>query len=217
MKLIVLSPIYVNSIFFCICSCPICNSNIENKRLLDAHMRQNHPNDENPFGCTKCSKRFGSIMKLKRHESVHLPEELKLTHQCSMCPKRFSKLVNVQAHIRAIHTGERSFICEGKRRSNWNSNELIIIKPFSFCLKNAARVLWPKALLRNIKSHIRTSMAISMARRFLPHIHYEFISFLGIHSNAVIARKSSKIALDYELMKISTITPRTSVHIVDSN
>lgn len=125
-------------------------------------MRENHPDEENPFGCTKCPKRFGTVTKLKRHESVHLPEELKLTHQCSMCPKRFSKLVNVQAHIRAIHTGERSFICEGKRRSNWHSNELNRSnKTIFLVLKSAERVLWPKAPLRNIKLHIQTSMTIN--------------------------------------------------------
>lgn len=123
-------------------------------------MRENHPDEENPFGCMKCPKRFGSITKLRRHESVHLPEELKLIHQCSMCPKRFSKLVNVQAHIRAIHTGERAFICEGKWIFDWNSNEFIItMKSFFIFLKSAERVLWPKVPLKNIKSHIQTSMA----------------------------------------------------------
>lgn len=43
------------------------------------------------------------------------------------------------------------------------------------------------------------------------------MSFLGIHSNVVIAQKSLKIALDYERMKTSTITPHTFVHIVGFN
>lgn len=75
-------------------------------------MRENHPKSENPFSCDKCPKRFPSLTKLQRHEIVHLPDELKLVHPCQFCDKRFSKLVNVQAHIRAIHTGDRPFICE---------------------------------------------------------------------------------------------------------
>ena len=75
-------------------------------------MRENHPKSENPFSCPKCPKRFPSLTKLQRHEIVHLPDELKLIHPCQFCDKRFSKLVNVQAHIRAIHTGDRPFICE---------------------------------------------------------------------------------------------------------
>lgn len=93
-------------------SCPLCNLDFENKRLFDGHMRENHPKSDNPFACTKCPKRFPSLTKLQRHEIVHLPDELKLVHPCQFCDKRFSKLVNVQAHIRAIHTGDRPFICE---------------------------------------------------------------------------------------------------------
>ncbi|XP_055299687.1 zinc finger protein weckle-like [Sitodiplosis mosellana] len=93
-------------------NCPLCSIDFENKRLFDGHMRETHPKSENPFSCSKCPKRFQSLTKLQRHEIVHLPDELKLVHPCQFCDKRFSKLVNVQAHIRAIHTGDRPFICE---------------------------------------------------------------------------------------------------------
>lgn len=97
--------------------CPLCEIDFENKRRYDTHMRENHPKSENPFACSKCPKRFPSFSKLQRHDVVHLPDELKLIHQCEFCDKKFSKLVNVQAHIRAIHTRDRPFICEecGKR------------------------------------------------------------------------------------------------------
>lgn len=35
-----------------------------------------------------------------------------MVHPCPFCDKKFSKSVNVQAHIRAIHIGDRPFICE---------------------------------------------------------------------------------------------------------
>lgn len=69
-------------------------------------------NEHNQFICTDCSKIFSSLRKLKRHHTVHLPDELKLVHPCQYCDKKFSKRVNVQAHIRAIHVCERPFVCE---------------------------------------------------------------------------------------------------------
>lgn len=94
------------------CSCSLCNIEFDSKRPYDGHMREMHPKFHSPFACSKCPKRFPSLSKLQRHEIVHLPDELKLIHPCQFCDKRFSKLVNAQAHIRAIHTGDRPFICE---------------------------------------------------------------------------------------------------------
>lgn len=93
-------------------------------------MRETHPKLHYPFACEKCSKRFPSLNKLQRHEIVHLPDELKLIHPCQFCDKRFSKLVNAQAHIRAIHTGDRPFICEecGKFKSFVSIASLVSIQ-----------------------------------------------------------------------------------------
>ena len=65
-----------------------------------------------PFVCSKCPKRFATESKVKVHELVHLPKSLKMVHPCPYCDKKFSKAVNVQAHVRAIHIGDRPFICE---------------------------------------------------------------------------------------------------------
>lgn len=101
-----------NEILVYFCSCPLCSLEFDSKRSYDGHMRETHPKFHSPFECKKCPKRFPSLNKLQRHEIVHLPDELKLIHPCQFCDKRFSKLVNAQAHIRAIHTGDRPFICE---------------------------------------------------------------------------------------------------------
>lgn len=101
-----------NEIIVYFCSCPLCSLEFDSKRSYDGHMRETHPKFHSPFECKKCPKRFPSVNKLQRHEIVHLPDELKLIHPCQFCDKRFSKLVNAQAHIRAIHTGDRPFICE---------------------------------------------------------------------------------------------------------
>lgn len=75
-------------------------------------MRNIHTQADLPYGCSKCTKRFTTLAKVQRHENIHLPDNEKLTHPCPYCDKRFSKTVNVQAHVRAIHIGDRPFICE---------------------------------------------------------------------------------------------------------
>lgn len=98
--------------FFSIASCPVCNQVFTVQRLYDVHMKNEHPDVELPFPCSKCPKRFSTLLKVQRHEFVHLPDTEKLLHPCPYCDKRFSKAVNVQAHVRAIHIGDRPFICE---------------------------------------------------------------------------------------------------------
>lgn len=90
----------------------MCKAVFDKKQLFDTHMREHHPDAENPFICSKCPKNFPTLRRLHIHEAIHLPDDQKYVHPCEFCDKRFSKLVNVQAHIRAIHTGDRPFICE---------------------------------------------------------------------------------------------------------
>ncbi|GAB0095751.1 Zinc finger C2H2 superfamily [Sergentomyia squamirostris] len=92
--------------------CKICSKHYSRRYLLEEHMRTKHTNEEMPFVCSKCPKRFSSEKKVKVHEAIHLPESEKLIHPCPYCDKKFSKMVNVQAHVRAVHIGDRPFICE---------------------------------------------------------------------------------------------------------
>lgn len=94
-------------------SCSNCELIFKRKCDYDEHKRSKHAAESaDGFACSECPKRFSTSRQLQRHESVHLPDDLKLIHPCRFCDKRFSKLVNMQAHVRAIHTGDRPFICE---------------------------------------------------------------------------------------------------------
>uniref|UniRef100_A0A1B0CRH4 C2H2-type domain-containing protein n=2 Tax=Lutzomyia longipalpis TaxID=7200 RepID=A0A1B0CRH4_LUTLO len=93
-------------------ACDICSKRYSRRYLLEEHVREKHCKLEMPFVCSKCPKRFSSEKKVKVHEAIHLPEAEKLIHPCPYCDKKFSKTVNVQAHVRAIHIGDRPFICE---------------------------------------------------------------------------------------------------------
>ncbi|XP_001663336.2 zinc finger and BTB domain-containing protein 17 [Aedes aegypti] len=93
--------------------CEICDKSFRTRSLYVLHLQNKHPDsDELSFPCNTCPKRFPSERKAKLHELVHLPSEQKLVHPCKYCDKKFSKLVNVQAHIKAVHIGERPYICE---------------------------------------------------------------------------------------------------------
>uniref|UniRef100_A0A1B0CYI6 Uncharacterized protein n=1 Tax=Phlebotomus papatasi TaxID=29031 RepID=A0A1B0CYI6_PHLPP len=92
--------------------CKVCSKRYSRRYLLEEHVREKHCKQEMPFVCSKCPKRFSTEKKVKVHEVIHLPESEKLIHPCPYCDKKFSKTVNVQAHVRAIHIGDRPFICE---------------------------------------------------------------------------------------------------------
>ncbi|XP_062547256.1 zinc finger protein 572-like [Armigeres subalbatus] len=93
--------------------CELCDKSFRTRSLYVMHLQNKHPSsDELMFTCTLCPKRFPSERKAKLHALVHLPSDQKLVHPCKYCDKKFSKLVNVQAHIKAVHIGERPYICE---------------------------------------------------------------------------------------------------------
>lgn len=94
-------------------SCESCDKTFRTRSLYVYHLQSKHPDSkELSFSCSLCPKRFPSEKKAKLHEYVHLPNDRKVLHPCGFCDKKFSKLVNVQAHIKAVHIGERPYICE---------------------------------------------------------------------------------------------------------
>ncbi|XP_034248697.1 PR domain zinc finger protein 15-like isoform X2 [Thrips palmi] len=91
--------------------CEQCNKFFLRKALLNAHMTSHVPKDQQPFVCCKCARRFHCEALLRNHERVHLPNEEKLVYPCDICKKKFSSKSAVTAHLKAIHYGERPFIC----------------------------------------------------------------------------------------------------------
>lgn len=98
--------------FNVICRCLLCRIDFDEKRVFDNHMREEHTKDEKPFLCEQCPKRFKSLRCLIAHENIHMPEENREAYPCQFCDKRFKHLEYVQTHIKIVHTGECSFICE---------------------------------------------------------------------------------------------------------
>lgn len=90
----------------CFLSCSQCDNRYSHQQSLHAHVKRAHPE----FVCKICPKKFDNEKSLKVHEQVHLPDDKKFKVNCPYCDKKFTKNVNVQAHIKSIHQMERPFL-----------------------------------------------------------------------------------------------------------
>jgi uncharacterized Zn-finger protein len=100
---------------------------------------------QEPYGCTLCTKSFSSKQELKIHTRAHTGEK---THTCKQCSKSFSQAGNLRRHIKD-HTGERLYSCSQCSKSFAYSSALQVHfrihsgeKPYSCsqCYKSFARL-----------------------------------------------------------------------------
>lgn len=94
--------------------CQKCDKVYSHQQSLQNHLKKCHGEQKGiHFMCSHCDRSFNSERKLKLHQQVHLPEEEKLIHPCpiSDCDRKFTKSVNVQAHIKSVHVKERPYLC----------------------------------------------------------------------------------------------------------
>ncbi|XP_058814571.1 putative zinc finger protein 735 [Topomyia yanbarensis] len=93
--------------------CEPCSLEFRHKSAYMTHLESKHSHSEELlFPCSACPKRFASDKRAKSHGEIHLPSEVKNIHPCRFCDKKFSKLASVVLHIKAIHIGERPYVCE---------------------------------------------------------------------------------------------------------
>ena len=88
--------------------CDICNKQFKTKKSVDLHKKVVHTtDDERPFVCEKCPKRFALMSLLNGHRVFH--DEKKL--ECPVCGKMATNTSLLNAHIRT-HDVNRSHMCE---------------------------------------------------------------------------------------------------------
>ncbi|GFG40670.1 hypothetical protein Cfor_06707 [Coptotermes formosanus] len=92
--------------------CTKCDKAFHRRALYDIHVLSHVPKEEQPFVCCKCARRFHCEALLRQHERVHLPREERLIYPCDICSKKFSSKSAVSAHLKAVHFGERPFVCD---------------------------------------------------------------------------------------------------------
>uniref|UniRef100_A0A6B2EJJ3 Putative zn finger n=1 Tax=Phlebotomus kandelakii TaxID=1109342 RepID=A0A6B2EJJ3_9DIPT len=98
--------------------CAICSKRYVVKHWLELHIREKHLNQapekgkEKRFVCSKCPKRFVDKTRLKCHEITHIPKTERCIIPCPQCDRKLSSKNSLRIHLRNIHIGEKSFICE---------------------------------------------------------------------------------------------------------
>ena len=82
--------------------------------------------EEKPFECLECGKKFAKAILLRDHRKRHFE---KGGYECSYCPKTFFTPIKLREHVR-VHTGETPLSCNVcgkgfKRHSNLSEHKRI--------------------------------------------------------------------------------------------
>ncbi|KAM4034650.1 uncharacterized protein ACNLHF_021315 [Anomaloglossus baeobatrachus] len=88
-------------------------TNMQNKSQRGANEHEMALEEDKPYSCSECGKRFNKKLQLVKHLRIHTGEK---PFSCSECGKRFLKKSHLVIHHK-IHTGEKAYPCSecGKR------------------------------------------------------------------------------------------------------
>lgn len=75
----------------------------KNKRKKGGKKRLCLPNEERPYSCCMCDKRFSHTTSLSRHEHMHANEK---RYACNVCKKTFIRLSNLKQHQQTHASGK---------------------------------------------------------------------------------------------------------------
>lgn len=99
-------------------TCLACTKNYEDPLRYEEHLITNHQGETNIFECTICRQVFQTLEVLRRHEVIHLGEDLNEMMSailpCPHCEKVFRGIANLQEHM-VMHNNQirkhRCFFC----------------------------------------------------------------------------------------------------------
>ncbi|XP_050080457.1 zinc finger protein 28-like [Anopheles maculipalpis] len=98
--------------------CPICKKLMTTPRILKSHIQNHLPEEERPYKCELCPRRFAYISALLIHASTHRKENEKhgVYYLCYSCGRAFRSSEKLADHIAESHkpnsTGSNCVSCE---------------------------------------------------------------------------------------------------------
>lgn len=93
--------------------CHICNYIVTRPKFLEVHMKTHLPQDEKPFACPHCPKRFCWKAAFVVHLETHKSDEERKTYVCHMCPKVYDTPGGLSTHKKLVHSKhkEEKHVC----------------------------------------------------------------------------------------------------------
>ncbi|XP_060534816.1 zinc finger protein 16-like [Cylas formicarius] len=169
--------------------CPMCSKfKSYNSAAVMKHMKTHQ--DERPFMCAECGKRFKLITQLKNHETSHnrCPENMPqwaTTRKCNVCELSFANAKSLKQHVLSVHKNFKPFICNvcGHKTTRKAMLELHLrqhtgAKPHK-CLYCAYRTGDHNCLRKHMMKHIG-------AKQYsCPHCSYSCIQSSSLKSHLI--------------------------------
>lgn len=95
--------------------CYICKHSVPMWTAV-AHLKKLH--GVNSFGCDNCDEKFPSLITLKKHMPIHMPE---VKHDCKICEITFTQLGSLRTHLQNMHGEKRNkcSFCDYRNRDKY--------------------------------------------------------------------------------------------------
>uniref|UniRef100_A0A336KK47 CSON011366 protein n=1 Tax=Culicoides sonorensis TaxID=179676 RepID=A0A336KK47_CULSO len=83
--------------------CKICNYIVTRPKFLETHLKTHLPEEEKPFVCPECPKRFCWKAAYQVHLETHKSNDERKTYMCSSCPKVYDTPGGLSTHKKLVH------------------------------------------------------------------------------------------------------------------
>ncbi|XP_055532991.1 zinc finger protein 675-like [Wyeomyia smithii] len=96
--------------------CDICGYMVTRPRFLISHRQTHLPEDQKPYACNHCPKRFCWKRALHVHLNLHKTPEERVVYECLACKKTYDTPGGLSAHKKNVHVNPQaprvSHVCE---------------------------------------------------------------------------------------------------------
>uniref|UniRef100_A0A1B0CZ08 C2H2-type domain-containing protein n=1 Tax=Phlebotomus papatasi TaxID=29031 RepID=A0A1B0CZ08_PHLPP len=108
--------------------CNICGYMVTRPRFLESHKKTHLPEEQKPFACDHCPRRFCWKSALKVHKLTHEPKDVRKHFICDICGKIYDTPGGLCTHRKLSHTNYKSephfcHVCAKKFATRTGLNE----------------------------------------------------------------------------------------------